>query len=146
MVPTLVLKPFHRDGWVYEEKVDGYRMVAYKERDRVRLVGRNGIDHAKRYPDVAAAIARLPAPTLVLDGELAVFDARLRSRFDWLRHRQPAELATPPVLIVFDVLYVKGRDLSQRPLRERRDRLEDLVAEADMIHAVRRLASHGLKA
>ena len=38
MIPTLVPKPFHRDGWVYEEKVDGYRMVAYKERDRVRLV------------------------------------------------------------------------------------------------------------
>ena len=112
MVPTLVLKPFHRDGWVYEEKVDGYRMVAYKERDRVRLVGRNGIDHAKRYPDVAAAIARLPAPTLVLDGELAVFDAQLRSRFDWLRHRQPTELAAPPVLIVFDLL------LCERPRRE----------------------------
>jgi len=146
MIPTLVSKPFHRDGWIYEEKVDGYRMVAYKERDRVRLISRNGIDHARRYPDVAAAIGRLPAPTLVLDGELAVFDAQLRSRFDWLRHRQPVELATPPVLIVSDLLYVKGRDVSRRPLRERRARLEDLVAEADRIHAVRRLASNGLKA
>jgi len=72
MIPTLVPKPFHRDGWVYEEKVDGYRMVAYKERDRVRLVSRNGIDHAQRYPDVTAAIARLPASTLVLDSELTV--------------------------------------------------------------------------
>jgi len=70
MRPTLV-----RDGWVYEEKVDGYRMLAYKDDRQVRLISRNGIDHARRYPDVAAAIARLPAPTLVLDGELAVFDA-----------------------------------------------------------------------
>jgi len=112
----------------------------------VRLISRNGIDHARRYPDVAAAIARLPAPTLALDGELAVFDAQLRSRFDWLRHRQPAKLATPPVLIVFDLMYVKGRDVSRRPLRERRARLEDLVGDADMIHAARRLAPHGLKA
>jgi len=112
----------------------------------VRLISRNGIDHARRYPDVAAAIARLPAPTLVLDGELAVFDAQLRSRFDWLRHRQPAKLATPPVLIVFDLMYVKGRDVSRRPLRERRARLEDLVGDGDMIHAARRLAPHGLKA
>ena len=31
MVPTLIRKPFHRDGWVYEEKVDGWRMLAYKD-------------------------------------------------------------------------------------------------------------------
>jgi hypothetical protein len=91
MQPTLAPKPFHRDGWVYEEKVDGYRILAYN----------NGIDHARRYPDVAVAIARLPVSSLVLDGELAVFDAQLRSRFDWLRHRQPSELATPPVLTAF---------------------------------------------
>jgi hypothetical protein len=36
MIPTLVPKPFHRDGWVYEEKVDGYRMLAFKDGDRVR--------------------------------------------------------------------------------------------------------------
>ena len=103
-------KPFHRDGWVYEEKVDGYRFLAYKDRKHVRLVSRHGVDHTRRYPDVAAAIARLKAPSLVLDGELAVFDAQLRSRFDWLRHR-PAELATPPVLIAFDVLYLRGQVL-----------------------------------
>jgi bifunctional non-homologous end joining protein LigD len=113
-------------------------MVAYKDRRPVRLISRNGIDHARRYPDVAAAIARFPVSSLALDGELAVFDAQLRSRFDWLRHRQPAEVATPPVLIVFDLMYVKGRDVSRRPLRERRARLEDLVADSDRIHAVRR--------
>jgi len=84
--------------------------------------------------------------SLVLDGELAVFDAQLRSRFDWLRHRQPAEVATPPVLIVFELMYVKGRDISRRPLRQRRARLEDLVGDADRIHAARHLAPHGLKA
>ena len=56
MHPTLVREPFHRDGWVYEEKVDGYRMVAYKDRRAVRLISRNGIDHARRYPDVAAEV------------------------------------------------------------------------------------------
>jgi bifunctional non-homologous end joining protein LigD len=146
MIPTLVPKPFHRDGWVYEEKVDGYRMLGYKNGASVRLVSRNDIDHAHRYPAIATAIARLPTPTLVLDGELAVFDAQLRSRFEWLRHRQSEEVATPPVLIAFDLLYVKGRDLTKQPLQDRRPRLEDLVADADRIHAVRRLAPNGLDA
>jgi ATP-dependent DNA ligase len=80
MAPTLVRAPFHRPGWIYEEKVDGYRMPAYKDGARVRLVSRNGVDHTRRYPDVAAAFTQLKPSTLVLDGELAVFDDQLRSR------------------------------------------------------------------
>jgi ATP-dependent DNA ligase len=38
MAPTLVREPFHRDGWVYEEKVNGWRIVVYKGGDRVRLL------------------------------------------------------------------------------------------------------------
>src|SRR5262245_8091411 len=59
MAPTLVREPFHRDGWVYEENVDGWRILAYKDRDRVRLVSRNGRDHTRRFADLAAAIAKL---------------------------------------------------------------------------------------
>jgi ATP-dependent DNA ligase len=52
-------------------------MLAYKDGARVRLVSRNGVDHTRRYRDVAAAVARLKPSTLVLDGELAVFDDQL---------------------------------------------------------------------
>jgi ATP-dependent DNA ligase len=48
MASTLVREVFHRDGWVYEETVDGWRMVAYKDRDRVRIVSRNGVDQGAR--------------------------------------------------------------------------------------------------
>jgi len=65
MAPMLIREPFHRDGWVYEEKVDGWRMVAYKDGERVRLVSRNGRDHTRRFPDLAAAISKLSARTLV---------------------------------------------------------------------------------
>jgi len=57
MAPTLVREPFHRDGWVYEEKVDGWRMLAYKDGSRVRLVSRNGRDHTRRFAGIAAAVA-----------------------------------------------------------------------------------------
>ena len=68
MAPTRVREPFHRHGWVYEEKIDGWRMLAYKAGDCVRLVSRNGIDHTRRFADVTAAVAKLSARTLVLDG------------------------------------------------------------------------------
>ena len=42
MIPTQVPEPFHRDGWVYEEKVDGWRILAYKDGARVRLLSRTG--------------------------------------------------------------------------------------------------------
>src|SRR5439155_16375760 len=93
--PTRVREPFHRDGWVYEEKVDGWRILADKDGGRVRLVSRSGRDHTRRFCDLAAAIAKLSARTLVLDGEVAIFDEQLRSRFEWLREPDPDGVATP---------------------------------------------------
>jgi bifunctional non-homologous end joining protein LigD len=42
MHPTLVREPFHRDGWVFEEKYDGWRIVAFRDREYVRLISRTG--------------------------------------------------------------------------------------------------------
>jgi|SRR5215831_16900752 len=82
--PTQVREPFHRDAWIYEEKADGWRMLAFKDGARVRLVSRNGRDHTRRFAGIAAAVAKLSARSLVLDGEVAIYDEKLRSRFDWL--------------------------------------------------------------
>lgn len=139
-------QPFHRDGWIYEEKVDGWRILAYKDGERVRLVSRNGRDHTRRFPDVAAAVAKLSARSLVLDGEVAVFDQQLRSRFDWLREPDPDAIATPPMFMVFDLLHRDGRDLTGRPLRERRARLENIVTDNDLVLPVQRLARNGFEA
>jgi ATP-dependent DNA ligase len=67
MAPTLVRPPFHRDGWVYEEKVDGWRTLAYKYGPRVRLVSRNAVDHTARFRWIAAGLGRLCPDTVVLD-------------------------------------------------------------------------------
>jgi bifunctional non-homologous end joining protein LigD len=146
MQPTQVKQPFHHAGWIYEEKIDGYRMLAYKDGTHVRLVSRSNVDHGKRFPELVVAVAALPVRTLVLDAEVAVFDQHLRSRFEWLRDPDADAVATPPLLMVFDLLYRGGRDLSRKPLRERRQRLEELVAGAQRIFPVRRLADNGLKA
>jgi ATP-dependent DNA ligase len=146
MQPTLVPEPFHRDGWVYEEKVDGWRILAYKDGPRVRLLSRNGVEHTRRFGDLAAAVAKLSARTAVLDGEIAIYDDQLRSRFEWLRRPDPEAVASPPVFMVFDLLYRDGRDLSARPLRDRRARLEDVIAGSSLVFPVRRLAPDGLEA
>ena len=146
MSPTQVRKPFHQDGWVYEEKVDGWRMLAYKDGARVRLISRNGRDHTRHFAGIAAAIAQLSARSLVLDGEVAVYDEKLRSRFDWLRELDAGAVATPPVFMAFDLLHQDGREFTGRPLRERRARLEEAISGNDLVLPVRRLAVNGFDA
>jgi bifunctional non-homologous end joining protein LigD len=146
MAPTQVREPFHRDGCVFEEKVDGWRILAYKEGARVRLVSRNGRDHTRRFAGIATAVAKLSALSLVLDGEVAIYDQKLRSRFEWLREPDPEAVATPPLFIVFDLLHHQGREVTGRPLRERRARLEQVVADNDLVLPVRRLARNGFEA
>ena len=93
MQPTQVKQPFHRDGWVYEEKIDGWRILAYKDGRSVRLESRNGVDHTRRFPDLAKAVAALPGRTLVLDEPFSTVSSdhastgcvtRIRTRW---RHR-----------------------------------------------------------
>jgi len=55
-----------------------------------------------------------------------IYDQELRSRFDWLRGPDPEAVATPPLFVAFDILHFYRRDLTARPLRDRRVRLEDV--------------------
>src|SRR5262249_9051493 len=110
------------------------------------LVSRKDVDHTVRFPDLARAVASLPGKVLILDGEVAVFDERLVSRFDLLAEPDPNLPTTPPVYVVFDVLCAGSRDLRTRPLDARREILERLVEDVRSIYAVRRLASDGRRA
>jgi bifunctional non-homologous end joining protein LigD len=142
MLATLVREPFHKPGWVYEEKYDGYRILAYKEGARVRLYSRNAIDRTDRFAEIAKAVSALKPSTLLLDGEVSVFDRGGVSRFQLLQNLG----AGKSVFAVFDCLYQDHRDLRSCPLSERRAALEQSVARAKMIVPSRRLASDGLAA
>src|SRR3989442_1706227 len=132
MLATLVAEPFHRDGWVYEEKVDGWRIAAHKDGSHVRLVSRTGRDHARRFAEITDAIRRLPASSLILDGEVARFDEHLVSRFHLL-YEETGESATPPVFVTFDCLWRRGRDLRGVPLGERRQWLVREIADGPLV-------------
>ncbi len=146
MHPTLIARPFHREGWIYEEKYDGWRLVACKHDGQVWLLSRHHRDHTRRFPALAAALAALAPPTLILDGEVVIFDAQLISRFAWLRRRAPEAVATPPIYMVFDLLRTGSHDLRGEPLRTRRAALERLVSDQTLIFPARRLAASGLTA
>jgi len=141
MLATLVGQPFDRPGWVYEEKYDGYRILAYKEGERVRLLSRNAKDRTAAYPQVAAAVGALSSRTLLLDGEVVAFDRHGVSRFQLLQQG-----AATPAYAVFDCLYANGRDLRHQPLAVRRAALEAAVHARKPLLLARRLVKNGVAA
>ena len=141
MLATEVDAAFSRPGWVFEEKYDGYRVIAWKEGGRTALVSRNGLDCGDRFPEVAASVARLPARTAAIDGEAVVLDESLVSSFEGLQKR-----SGPVLFAAFDCLWLDGRDLREEPLRVRREVLERLVEGSDRIFPARRLAGDGIEA
>jgi bifunctional non-homologous end joining protein LigD len=141
MLATLVREPFDREGWVYEEKYDGDRILAYKEGKRVSLLSRNSKDRTGDFPRIAAAVLGLKPQTLLLDGEVVVFDRRSVSRFQLLQ-----EGKGEPVYVVFDCLYQNGKDLRREPLSSRRQAMEERVNSSRFIFPSRRLADNGLQA
>jgi len=146
MHATQVPRPFHTKGSVYEDKYDGWRMVAVKEAGRVRLVSRNGRDHTKRFTEIVQALTKLKPKTFTVDGEIAVFDGHLISRFEWIRHLNHGDLATPPLFMVFDLLHLDATDYRPQPLTVRRKVLEKLLSRQTLILPARRLRRNGLAA
>lgn len=90
--------------------------------------------------------AAIKPKTFTLDGEVAVFDAELVSRFEWLRHINHGDLATPPLFMVFDLLHLGEKDYRPESLEVRRRALEKLVKAQMLILPARRLSPNGLAA
>jgi len=141
MLATLISEPFEKPGWVYEEKYDGFRILAYKEGTSVSLLSRNGNDRNRTYPNIASAVAKLPYRTLLLDGEVVAFDNRRVSRFQLLQ-----EGKVPPLYAVFDCLYQNGHDLRAEPLSARRGPMEEAIRGSDRLFPSHRLDQNGLAA
>src|SRR2546429_5956352 len=120
--PSIVEGP----DWVFEEKYDGIRAVAGRERGHVKIWSRMLQDLTGGFPHVVAAVEALGDGDLIVDGELVALDEKGVSRFQLLQRRGTAG-ASPTRYAVFDVLEQDGRSLMARPLSERRAALEMLV-------------------
>ena len=140
MFATIGREVPREEGWTFEPKYDGIRVVAEIGRERVRLVTRNDKDKAAQFPEVVEALRTLGTKAgvpLVLDGEIIALDAKGRPlRFQELQGRMHVQDATkvagiaaaaPAALVAFDVLVADGERLLDLPWGERRRRLEKLL-------------------
>jgi DNA ligase D-like protein (predicted ligase) len=131
MLATLHEGPVTGDGWVFELKLDGYRLIAVRDGDDVTLWTRNRQDRTGAFPEVAEALAAQPATRFVVDGEVVAFAGSAPS-FSLLQRR--AGITDPRMarstnievsFYLFDLLHLNGVDVDRLPLSRRRQLLED---------------------
>jgi bifunctional non-homologous end joining protein LigD len=143
--------PFRRDGWIFELKHDGFRALVRKDKTGVQLLSRSGRGMETPFPEVVAAVAKLPGD-IVFDAELVVPTAEKRTDFDELRRRallqrpcaiEQAAVRRPAVLVVFDLLECDGEDLRRLPLLSRRDGVYCFGAPVPGIQLIEHIETHG---
>ena len=105
-------------------------MHARLDHGEVRILTRNGLNWTAKYPQIAAAVAALPARQAYLDGELCGVRADGITSFSMIQLASDAGNAAGLVFFLFDLLYLDGEDLTARPLIERKERLAGLLAQA----------------
>ena len=115
-------------GWLHEAKYDGYRIIGRKADDEVTLFSRSGLDWTVRFPAVAEALLTFPAESALIDGEVAfVLPSGLT---DFKSLQEHIDSPHPSIrYFVFDLLSLDGKDLSKKPLKERRAKLAKLMSE-----------------
>ncbi|SFU27997.1 ATP-dependent DNA ligase LigD phosphoesterase module /ATP-dependent DNA ligase LigD polymerase module [Polaromonas sp. YR568] len=119
---TLVTRPpADPEGWVYEIKYDGYRMLARIEGSSVRLFTRNGNDWTSKLPKLAKAVAALKLPSGWIDGEIVVMNEHGVPDFGALQNAFDRASTASIVYYVFDLPFFDGLDLRQLPLSQRRE-------------------------
>lgn len=153
MLCALVDEPeLEADGWLYELKLDGVRIVADKRGPDVRLFYRSGRGATASYPEIAHALGKLPLSRVVLDGEIVSFDAAGRPSFSRLARRIHVERPTdvrlarsevPVVYLVFDLLALEGHDLRALPLARRKELLAGTIRGRGFVRALDHIEKNG---
>jgi bifunctional non-homologous end joining protein LigD len=133
MLATLTDRPFSRTGWIFERKLDGERVLAFRRGSDVRLLSRNRKSIDAAYPEVAEAIASEGLHDEVLDGEVVAFVhgvtsfSALQPRMQVRNAAQARVSGVSVYYYVFDLLHLDGYDTTGLPLLERKQLLRGAV-------------------
>ena len=131
--------------WLYEPKLDGYRVIATIDNGTVQLISRRGIDLTPFFPEITADLAAQAVDSMVLDGELVALDADGRPSFNALQNRAQlktpkeiadAQRAAPVVFLCFDLLHFAGLNLRGAPYLDRRRYLAQCLLPSTHIQLV----------
>ncbi len=137
--------------WIHELKLDGYRMQgrienpAGKRATSATLLTRSGLNWTHRMPDIAAGLAELSVQSVLLDGEVVVFDEHGRTSFADLQAAFQEDKKKPLTYVIFDLLHLNGHNLRGLPLERRKKILEQILAHAsghDQNAAILRYSEH----
>ena len=142
MLATLTDGPFDDPGWIFEDKYDGFRMVAKIESGKVTLYSRNGQIISRNYIEVARALEGIKGDA-VIDGELVALDENGVSRFQLLQNalRRKAKL----LYCAFDLMFQDSEDLRALPLIERKKRLQAVLPKHRLVAFSRHRKTFGTK-
>src|SRR3989449_10638230 len=128
---------FSKAGWLFEVKLDGYRMRAACQGGAPILYSRKGLDFTESFPEIARAIKAIPFEGVILDGELVVLNESGHPSFNMLQARarlgareaKRAPIESPATLYVFDLLAFEGYDLRKLPLIKRKEILRKILPQ-----------------
>ena len=140
MLATPSNRAFSDPNWLFEIKWDGVRALAWIENGKLTLRGRSGSDITSHYPELGVLPQIFTGQQAIIDGEIAVLDARGHSDFELLQERMhvrnPAQRLIsqyPVVYFAFDLLHYDGYDLRGAPLLARKQLLQRLLHSSDRI-------------
>ena len=143
---------FTREGWLFELKLDGYRLIASKARGEALLLTRKGNDYTAVFPEIARAIKALPVDEIILDGEVVVLDARGMPSFPRLQQRgrlqspldiKRAAVELPATFYAFDLLALSDLDLRPLPLATRKQLLKEAVPALGAVRLLDHIETRG---
>ena len=144
MLATLAEGPFSHPDWVFEPKLDGYRLIAHINNRKVTLLSRRGLTVTQQYDSLVPDLALQPASEIILDGEVIAMDDKGKQCFQCLQDyltslRGPRHEKTSPfplLYYVFDIVYLDGFDLRGVPLRSRQALLQQILQTTDRVRLV----------
>ena len=126
-LPTKALEPPSGTLWLHEIKHDGFRIIARKDGNRVRLYSRPGNDLTHRFPLIVETLARLRSRSCIIDGEAVACDNKGMPSFDRIRYRRHDASV---FLYAFDLIELNGDDLRREPLDTRKATLASVLRRA----------------
>lgn len=147
MLAEAAAVPRSDPDWLYEPKVDGYRVIAFIQDGAVYLQSRRGIDLTACFPEITAELAAQAVDRMIVDGEIVALDAQGRPSFNVLQNRAQlktakeiaaAQRTSPAAFVCFDLLHFAGINLRDAPFADRRRYLAQCLlpsAHLQLVHA-----------